>query len=151
MIELVLVAVVLSILLAATAPRFSLTAQRLRVEQSAFELAQLLRAAHEQAVVGGRQTKWVWDADARRARVESSEPVDDAPVQPLMESAPLPEPIEVRLTRQGQSVDCGCVRFFPGGTSEPATLTLTAPSATYAATVDEATGQVVLTAGPAAR
>ena len=53
LIELILVSVVLSILLAAAAPRFQQTAQRLRAEQSAFECAQLLRMAHERAIAEG--------------------------------------------------------------------------------------------------
>jgi len=148
---LVLVTVVLALLLTATIPRFHLTAQRLRVEASAFELAQLLRAAREQAVVEGRSMTWAWDAAARRARVEASGATEDAAPQTVLETAPLPESVTVTLTRQGDPVDCACVRFFPGGTSESTTLTLDAPAALYTATVDEATGHVVLTAGPAAR
>jgi len=153
LIELALVAVVIGILLTAAIPKLQQTALRMRVEQAAFELVQLLRAAHEQAVAGGQETLWVWDAQARRARVEPAG--EDAPTTPGMPeaitSASFPSDLSVLLTRDGGSVECDCVRFFPDGTSEPTALTVQLREQTVTATVDDATGQVRLVAGAVAR
>ncbi|MBI2104561.1 MAG: hypothetical protein HYT90_03120 [Candidatus Omnitrophica bacterium] len=150
LIELALVAVVLIILVAAAAPRLQQTALRLRVEQAASELAQLLRAAHEQAVASGGETVWVWDAAARRARVEEV-PEETAPATELFRSSALPEDFSVQLLLDDAPVECSCVRFFPEGTSEPATLTVSFQAHAMTATVDETTGHVGLVPGPAAR
>ena len=160
LIELALVAVVLVILVAAAIPRLQQTALRLRVEQAASELTQLLRAAHEQAVASGGETVWVWDADARRARVEAAPPTnvgggaggaDAAPAMEPLRSRALPEGFSVQLLLDGAPVECHCVRFFPEGTSEPATLTVSFQAHVMTATVDETTGHVVLLPGSAAR
>jgi len=142
LIELALITVILGLLLTAAIPRLQQTARRMRVEQSAFELVQLLRAAHEQAVVGGREVVWVWDAEAGRARIEPGE---------AMTSRAFPEGLSVLLTQDGQAVACSCVRFFPEGTSEPATLTVRLQEQLITATVDDATGQVRLVPGAVAR
>lgn len=151
---------VLAILVAAAIPRLQQTALRLRVEQAASELAQLLRAAHEQAVASGEETVWVWDADARRARVEGAPPADagggeggeeTSPATESLRSSALPEEFSVQLLLHSQPVECNCVRFFPEGTSEPATLTVSFQAHVMTATVDETTGHVVLLPGPAAR
>ena len=137
LIEIVLVAVIIAILAAASIPRFAQTAQRLRAEHAAFEMAQLLRLAHERAVSESDETLWVWDGVTRRARVEPSGTQGSA----------LPEGIAVQVSRQGVPVECGCIHFFPGGTSEPLTV-IVGP---YRITVDETTSQVLLHEGAAAR
>lgn len=142
LVELALIMVILGVLLTAAIPRLQQTARRMRVEQSAFELAQLLRAAHEQAVAGGREVVWVWDAERGRARLEPGE---------TMMSRSFPEGLSVLLTQDGQAVACSCVRFFPEGTSEPATLTVRLQEQLITATVDDATGQVRLVPGAVAR
>jgi len=159
LIELALVAAVLVILVAAAIPGLQQTALRLRVEQAASELAQLLRAAHEQAVASGGETVWVWDAEARRARVEAGpatggEGADgEAAARPteVLRSRALPEGFAVQLALDGAPVECNCVRFFPEGTSEAATLTVSFQAHAMTATVDEATGYVALAPRAAAR
>ena len=137
MIEIVLVAVIIAILATASIPRLSQTAQRLRTEHAVFEMAQLLRLAHERAVSESDESVWVWDGLTRRARVEPSG----------AQGSPLPEGIAVQVSRQGQPVACDCVQFFPDGTSEPTTVTV----GTYHITVDATTSQVFLREGAAAR
>ena len=160
LIEVVLVSVILGVLLAAAVPRFQRTAQRLRVEQTAFELAQLLRVAHEQAVSESHETVWVWDDRALRVRVEPAirgephEPQDSGerlPTHGVIESSRLPEGISVSLTREDGPVDCHCVHFFPEGTAESTTLTVSFREHVYTVTVDETTGQALLIAGVLAR
>lgn len=154
LIELALITVILGVLMTAAIPRLQQTARRMRVEQAAFELAQLLRAAHEQALAGGREVVWVWDADAGRARIESGES-GRVPASPgtleTMTSPPFPEDLSVLLTQDGQAVSCSCVRFFPEGTSEPATLTVRLQEQLITETVDDATGHVRLVPGAATR
>ena len=153
LIELALVAVILAILAAAAIPRLQQTALRLRVEQAASELAQLLRAAHEQAVASGEEMVWVWDPQASRARVEpaGAEGGEAVPAGAALRSAALPDGFSVQLALDGEPAACNCVRFFPEGTSEPATLTVGFRTHVMTATVDETTGHVVLVPGAAAR
>ena len=149
LIEIVLVAVTLIVLLGASVPRFQQTIQRLRVERGAFELMQLLRLAHARAVTGSREVRWVWDEQARRARVE---PQDEAAAgERAVESAPLVEGVEVAVLQDDAPVSCRCVKFFPEGTSEPVVLTLGFRAWRYTLTVDETTGSVSLTTGAVAR
>ena len=136
-----LVTVVIAVLLTAAVPRLQQTAQRMRAEQAAFEMAQLLRAAHEQAVVCGYETVWVWEGESRRARIESASGSSDGTAG-VINSAPLPAGLTLSLSRDGAPVECQCVRFFPEGTSESSTLTVTLHEEAFTATVDEATGQV---------
>ncbi len=151
LIELVFVMVMLSILLAATLPRFSQTAQRLRTEQVAFEWAQLLRYAHVRAVAQGQDVVWRWDPTAHRAYLET---LQDGQMARLRErsaqSALLTAEASVSVMQADQPVDCNCVRFFPNGTSEPSTVTLTFRGNPYTIHVDEATGQACLASGAAA-
>ncbi len=156
LIELALIAVVLGVLLTAAIPRLSRSAQRLRVEQTAFELVHLLRAAHEQAVSLGVAMVWVWDAERLKARVQpdpDSTPDVGLPVGPseILTGSPVPAGMSVQLTRNEATVECRCVRFFPDGTSEPTTLTVSLGDQTYTATVDAITSHVTLIAGIPAR
>jgi prepilin-type N-terminal cleavage/methylation domain-containing protein len=158
LIELTLVAAVLALLLAVSIPRFAQTAERLRAEQAAFELAQLLRVAHERAVFEEREVVWTWDEQARRARIAAAagapgpDPDDGEPAMALRSStAALPRPLTVSLTREDDAVDCQCIRFFPQGTSEATTVTLQFRSRRYTMQVDGTTSQVALTAGAAPR
>ena len=157
LIELSLVVVTLGILLLAATPRLQQTAQRLRAEQAATELTQLMRFAHEQAVSSGQETVWMWDAASHRARVESVSEEDgdqfrDAPSQGLItQSAPVPGGISIDVKRTEEPRDCWCVHFFPEGTSEQVTLTVRLSEQTFTATVDEATSQVLLFSGTAPR
>ena len=130
MIELVLVALIIAVLAAASIPRLSGTALRLRAEQAAFEMAQLLRLAHEQAVSEGRDATWTWDDTVRRVRVDPSGTL----------GSPLPGAMSVQVSRSGELVECGCVRFFPAGTSEAAAITV----GPYTITVDAQTSRVLL-------
>ena len=151
LIEVVLVAIALTVLLTATLPRFRQTAQRLRAEQTAFEFTQLLRYAHERAVAEGHVTSLVWDHDAQRAGLEVIQ--DDG--QPLWlseraaRSAPLAGGLSVNLSRDSSPVDR--ITFYPDGTSEPALLRVFYDEHDYTVTIDAATSQVVLATGPAPR
>jgi Tfp pilus assembly protein FimT len=143
LVELSLVAVVLAVVLAVSMPGLRRTAERLRAEHAAFELAQLLRLAHERAVTEGAETVWVWDARRRRVQLESTS----------VQSSALPEELslDVDSNASGSVDDCSCVRFFPEGTSESKTVTLAFRSQAYTLTVDGATSHVLLSAGIPAR
>lgn len=155
LIEAVLVSLILVILVLATVPNFHRTARRLRLERSVFELAQLLRSAHARAVADGSEHTAVWERESRRLRLEHL--TDDgvpARVQgtagasaPLMEGALL----EVTLTKEGSRVPCGCVRFFPDGTSEAVTVTVQLDDRSYRMIIDGTTSQVKVAAGLSAR
>ena len=164
LIELVLVASVIAILLAASIPQFVQTAQRLRIEQQAFALTQQLRYAHELAVSEANEIIWMWDPTARQAqllqvltgadrRVSIQKASGRAATSPTLdESASLGSPNERNLL--GCPADAGgadCVHFFPDGTSESVTLPLHAPARAYTIQVDGATSQVVLKTGFPAR
>ena len=144
-------ATVLVLLMVAAVPRFQETAQRLRAEQTAFELAQMLRLAHERAVTGGDAVTWVLDEEAGRASLElaAGDGGSVVPEESVVRTAPLATGLSVRVTRDHQRVDR--VRFFPDGTSEPATLSVLRRDRTYTVSVDGATSQVLLSTGPAAR
>ena len=145
---------VLAILLTVSVPRFQHTAERLRVEHAAFELAQLARLAHERAVTEDREVVWTWNEERRRARIEAAQEVSSdasAEAAGLMESSPLPAGAVVSLTRSGEEVACRCVRFFPAGTAESAAVMVRLEDNVYTVSVDAATGQTRLAAGAAAR
>ena len=161
LVELIVICVVLAILLAVSAPRLQPAIQRLRTEQAAFDLVQWLRMASERAVAESRAFVWRWDEEARRVRLElgtvEAEAIDGGPppgggLLPA-EGHPVAADVAVEVLREGEAVACRCVRFFPDGTSESATITVDSPSARYAITVDATTGHVALervAAGPAA-
>ena len=142
---------ILGVLLTVSIPRFAATGERLRTEQAAVELSQLFRYAHERAVAQSAEIVWVWDSEARRARLQTVG--DDGSAQWLDErsarSAPLSETIAVHLERDGAPVDR--VQFFPDGTSQPTSVSLARGQDTYTVSVDGTTGQALLTAGRAAR
>ena len=146
LVEVILVAVVLGLLMTASVPRFQQTAQRLHTEQTAFALTQLLRYAHERAVAQGIAIVWVWDTEARRARLASVGAAGER--QPLNEhvarSQPVGEDLTITLAREGAEVEA--VTFFPDGTREPATLQVADRAFSYTVTVDATTSQPHLTA-----
>jgi len=163
LIELVLVAVILSILLTASMPRFQQTAQRLRAEHTVFEFVQLLRLSHERAVAEGREIVWVWDDEAHRAHLYALATSDgETTANPLEDrfgrSARLVDGASVQLEHPegvgpcpgGVPEQAACVRFFPDGTSESTTMTVAVGLRSYVVTVNEATSHVVLTTGAAA-
>ena len=138
------VAVVVVLLLVVSLPQFSKTSQRLQAEQVAFELAQLLRFAREQAITRGHVVVWVWNASARRARLEALDgtgqqvPIADR----LAQSAVVPSDVTLRLTQDGAQTDA--VKFFPDGTSQPTSLLVSSGATVYTVTVDVATSQVAV-------
>jgi Tfp pilus assembly protein FimT len=147
------VTAVLVVLLVMTVPRFQRTAQRLRLEHSAFEIAQLFRYGHERAVTESREMIVAWDSAARRMRLsagrqESGSPTDAGRV---IHSAALLPQATVAVSVDGAPVSCGCVRFFADGTSEPAILTLSLEPNAYTITVNDTTGQVFVEKGIPAR
>lgn len=145
-VEIIFVTIVLGILLVTAVPKFQQTAQRLRAEQTAFELAQLLRYAHERAVSQGEIIAWVWDSEAQSARLELIQPNGDA--APLAgreaRSSALPDGVSVSPTRDETPVDR--IRFFPDGTSESSAIAVTLQHESYLITIDATTGYVALAA-----
>ena len=161
-------AVVLGILLVAVVPKFSQTSERLRVEHLTFELTQLLRYARERAVTQGTTIVWVWNPQARRAQLYAVAATESSPTSLRLDertakSAPLPDAAILSLERLrddgselnscpiGVPADTECLRFFPDGTSESATLTLRVREFAYTVSVDGTSGQVVPSAGASAR
>ena len=160
LIEIILVAAVLVILLVSTLPRFQETSQRLHVERTAFEVAQLLRYAHGRAVSQGDVIVVTWDGEGRRASLGSLDgtepaawPIDCSrqplPLSPPLQSTSVPETVTVNLVREDRAVTC--VNFFPDGTSDPTTLHLIHRALDYIVTVHGPTSYVALAARPAAR
>jgi len=151
LIELVFVMAILGILLATSLPRFLRTADRLRTERAASELAQILRYAHERAVAEGREMVWRWDESAHRGWLESAS--DDGTFQPIEDRVsfrpPSGEVMVIALVRDGVPVDR--VPFFPDGTSQQSTLYVSHGDDRYTVTVNEATGQTLFSARPPAR
>ena len=147
-----LVSVVLGILLVASVPRFAQTANRLRVEQAAFELTQLLRYARERAVAQGHEVTWVWEDDTRQAHLEAVGEDGQPALIPerAARSTPLIPEASAALHRGDKSVGCKCIRFLPDGTSESTTIAVRFHELIYTVTVHEATGQACLAAGTAA-
>ena len=159
LIEVVLIAAIISILLAASLPRFQRTAQRLRLEQSAFALAQALRFAHELSVTDGAEVVWAWrggeQADRIWERGEADEPWRDRSPSAratLTGGVSLAvDPAEFPLGCPEPLASSACIHFFPDGTSEPTTVTLRLDAHTYRVTVDGTTSDALLFAGPAPR
>ena len=144
LVELIFVALALVVLLTVSLPNFHQTGQRLRAEQSTFELVQHLRYARELAVTQGRPIVWVWSPQTRRAQLEAM--TEDGALEPLQDrmaqSAVLPEAITLDVLHD--EVVSETVRFFPDGTSEPTTLLVRTSGGVYTVTIDAATGQVIL-------
>ena len=153
LIEVMLVAALLVVLLAAVVPKLQQTAQRLRAEGAAFELAHVLRYAHGRAVAQGDVLVASWDVEAHRLRLRAVDgrdpqswprqcPVDAVPVAPSADSAIIPASIAVTLARQDQPASC--VMFFPDGTSQPTTVHVTHHGRDYAIAIDPSTSDVQL-------
>ena len=146
LVELVFVMAILGILLAASVPRFAQTSERLRLEQTAFQLAQMLRYAHERAVAEGREIVWQWDESGHRAQLYV---MQDDGLHSLEErfamSPPLPPWVSVSLERTGDAAVTG-IGFLQDGTSEHTTITVAHGKEHYVVTVDATTGQAVLSA-----
>ena len=158
LVELVFVMVILAVLLSFSAPQFAKTAQRLRVEQTAFEMTQLMRYAHERAVTQGLQIDWVWDAENRRARIEAvastaAPPPDDpsrAFEKRFLQGALVSAEIAVLPLRAGEAVDR--VSFFADGSSSPSmTVEISHGTQVYLISIDATTGQPTLSTRTAAR
>ena len=139
--------VVLAILLAASSPQFAQTAARMRTEQTAFELTQLLRYAHQRAVMQGQRVDLMWDAQTRRAQMTApsgqAAPPSEAREQRFLSSTPVPSDITVHFPDP--------VSFFPDGTSQPSTIEISHRSNVYTVQVDAATSQATLSTPPSAR
>ncbi|MBI4597687.1 MAG: prepilin-type N-terminal cleavage/methylation domain-containing protein [Candidatus Omnitrophica bacterium] len=172
LIEIVLVAVVLVILLAATIPNFQGTARRLHLEQIATQLAQQLRYAREHAVAAGNITVWAWDAQEMTSRLYALMIDSDqqATVEPLTDRMlrfpPLDHEIEVHLSREADGLacpeqapgcsECACLQFHPDGTVQngstvPAYLHITQDGLAYTIQIDASTGSIALSSGSTAR
>ncbi len=156
LIELVFVMVIVSILLASTAPRFHHTQNRLQTEQFAFQLAQLLRYAHERAVTEMQEVVWVWDEKERRLQLEvvradqtSGQLVSETLEDRFTIQEPLPDDLEILPTRHDVPVDR--IRFFPDGTSERTSIKIQRDHAEYVVNVDPATSDAKVSARTAAR
>ena len=168
LLEVVLVSVVIVLLLAAAMPRFQQASERLRAEQTAFALTQLLRAAREQAVVQGRTVVWAWDPAARHAQLYGLATAADGSLTGTALAArtdaygPVTPDCSLLVRRSdGQNpaceastglecADCSCLHFFPDGTGEAAVLQVDHRGWRYTVTIDAATGAALLASGSAA-
>lgn len=137
-----MVAAALAILLSVSLPRFQQTAQRLRTEQMAFELAQLLRYAHERAVTQGQTITVVWDEQARRLHLEAEDPSGErAPsLGRFSRTGTLPAHVDLRVTQQDRPVTEAAL--YSDGTSDPLIVFVTSRRSAYTVTLDPATSQV---------
>lgn len=170
LIEVILVAVIVGILVAASVPRFRQTAERLQAEQAATLFSHQLRYAHSRAVAQGRRIVWAWDPQSRKARLYETD--DDDPEAWEEErggAVPvLPAGVSLRLEREDDPLACAgglgpggcdgchCLSFSPDGTSQDGTAAPTMVRVTHGAldyliTVDAATSDVRLSTGAAAR
>ena len=159
LIEVILIAAVIGILLAASIPKFQQTAQRLRAEQAAFGLTQLLRFSHELSVTDGAEVVWAWEGIGRTIGIwergdEEGAWSDRSPSS----RAALGEAVSLAVEHRAPPLGCpepvaasACVHFFPDGTSEPATVMVQVDNHSYRVTVDAATSDALLFAGPAPR
>lgn len=146
-VELILVTLVMVILLAASLPAFSHSAARMRVERTAFSMAQLFRYARERAVSQSQTILWVWSPESRTVKLEqlSEGGARAALTGRFVESEAVAQDVTVSLIRDKDIVET--VGFFEDGTSESARLTLTHVQSQYTITVDGSTGQVTLVKG----
>ena len=152
LVELVVVAVVLGILVAAVMPRYNATASRLAAEQDATDISRLLRYGRERAVSQGRTVAFVWDAGDRQGRLgfEDVGGAWTAWTERLAYTRVIRDTFAVQLV-DGEAAPLERVRFYPDGTADAAHVTLTLGTRVYAIDVDSATGQVRLNAGSSAR
>ena len=143
-------AAVAAILLTALLPKFQQTGQRLQAERAAFELAQLARYAHARAVAEGVEVRLEWSERDRRAYL-STVPAEGPATQltdAAARSAVLPAEVVVTITREEQPAACGCARLFADGTSDGATWAVGWQNRILRITIDGATSQVLVSAGP---
>ena len=144
----IIVAVIVAVLAAASVPRFARTAERFRSEQAVLALVQQLRYARDRAVGTGLAVEWIWDPAQRCGRLEALTPDGYAPLTDrFSRNRALPPALTATLTDQ----DDGRITFFQDGTSEPASLQLASAQRTYTITVDAVTGQITLATGLTAR
>ncbi len=151
LVEVLLVAVVTAVLLASSLPKFQHTAERLRTERAAFELAQLARYAHARAAAGGVDIQLNWSDRDRRASLStvSAEGALTLLDDPAARTRPLPESLTLSVAANGQLASCACARFFADGTSDGAVLSVTGERQSLRVTIDAATSQVDVSTGPA--
>lgn len=151
LLELVFVALILVLLVMSAAPNFSANARRLRLETTAFDLAQLMRYANEMAIARSTEVIWIWDENKRQVYLETAveDPLLGSVRQPLPDkrarSKKLDDQYELVLTSEDTDVDE--VSFFADGTSVPAQWVLLDDEKAYTATVDRYTSQVSLVEG----
>ena len=153
-IELIFVVVTLAILLAAAAPRFGRTLDRLKAERAAFEIAQLLRYAQSTAVLRQQTiqcslaTKNVGDRDqAQVVRLSvGKEPLRDR----FASTSALPRDLAITIASQDDPKEE--IWFFPNGSSEASRITVSHDdTVAYTVSVDAATGRAAVLAGSPAR
>src|SRR3989338_9099966 len=144
LVELIVVAVIMGILLVGVAPRLRQTAERLRAEQAAFEIAQSLRYAHAQAVTQARTVRWSWDAGTHHAQLQLES--DGGTAEPLAPGVTLPGGVDVSLTHDETPLDS--LHFTPHGTTDPATILIEFAAHRYQIQVDGITSRVDVAAAP---
>lgn len=151
LLELALVTVVMAVLLLAVLPRFQQTVQRMRVERTAFALAQLVRVARARAVAGEAPVVWVWEAQERRVRLARQAP--DGAREWLDDTASRSRRIEpdvtVAVTRDDTTAEE--ITCFPDGTCEAAVIDVVRLPHAYEVSVHAATGQPAIAARRADR
>ena len=135
----------LGIVIVLILPQFRSSWSRLQMEQTAFELAQTLRAARVVAITESQPVEWVWESEGRRVWLGRS--TEEGSLEPIAgrlgHVRRVPEPVEVSVVRDEAPVDR--VSFFPDGTSQATTLLVGNQAAPrYAISVDATTGQVAV-------
>lgn len=134
-----------------TLPRFASTAERLRVERSASEVAQALRYAHARSVTENKGMLWRWNAEQRKGSLYAVT-VDGTETEltdRFSASQPITAVASVEMTGPDGPIDE--VHFYPDGTAEAASFTLTHGKRIYSVQVDAATSQVLYTTRSAPR
>lgn len=144
LIELVFVTLALGLLVTSAAPAFRQAWVGVQSEQAAVRLAQTLRAARVLAVAQARPVGWVWDAEPRGVGLRYL--LDDGATEPvpgrLGRSFRIAERVRLDVRRDGAMARR--VRFFPDGTSDPATILVGDTTPRYRITVHGATSHVAI-------
>ena len=144
-IELIFIAVALTILLVFSNPRMQGGWVRMHQERVAFQLAQTLRIARTLAVTQHQPIEWRWDSSTRRVSLVVSQ--DDgssvAVSGRLGKPYVVPAAASIAVLHDGQPIDT--IGFAPDGTSQTTTVmigNLSAP--VYQVALDGTTSQVTV-------
>ncbi len=145
LIELALVAATIGVLMVSAAPQVQRGWSSIRTEQTAFAVAQSLRAARALAITKNCVVDWTWDAGVGKASLSSQKTPTCSPddlADRLTRFRPISKPIHVVVQQSPLS-------FFPNGTTSQTTTLLVSDADVprHHITVDGPTGLVAVQAG----